>query len=196
MCSTGSRNSWLASDVGVSSRVSFEYRSKSEGGGCTIRSMSLAEVVGDLLELQDLAKDELDPGRRRTLDEVRMHVARREGGAKVSEAAAVLGISQPTVRAWIEAGLLTAMDGTKPVRLDVLALAETKRVLDLTRDHSDDRKLLVHVMRLLRDRAALEGSEEGFADLHEGRIVPLGDDLRAEIADLEARASRRRSKSA
>jgi len=157
--------------------------------------MSLAEVVGDLLELQDLAHDEEDPERRRALAEVRAHVAQRERGAKVSEAADVLGISQPTVRSWIEAGVLPAVPGTTPVRVDVLALAETKRALDLIRDHVDDRQLLVHVMRVLRDRAALQGSEEGFADLHTGRTVPLGEDLRAEIVELRTRESRRRSKS-
>lgn len=158
--------------------------------------MSLAEVVGDLLELQGLAEDEADPERRRLFDEVRAHVARREPGAKVSEAADVLGISQPTVRAWIETGILPAVSGTKPVRIDVLALAETKWALNRIRDNVDDRQLLVHVMRVLRDRAALEGAEEGFADLQAGRIVPLGEDLRAEIAELQTRESRRRPKSA
>lgn len=157
--------------------------------------MSLAEVVGDLLELEDLAQHEGDPDRRRLLDEVRAHVARRERGAKVSEAADVLGISQPTVRAWIETGVLPAVSGSKPVRVEILALAETKRALDLIRDNVDDRQLLVHVMRVLRDWAALGGSEEGFADLRAGRTVPLGEDLRAEIAELQAREARQRSKS-
>ncbi len=137
--------------------------------------MSLAEVVDDLLELQELAQDEGDPKRRRALDEVRAHVARRQRGAKVSEAAAVLGISQPTVRAWMESGVLTPMPSTKPVRIDVLALAETKRALDLIREHADDGPLLVHVMGFLRDQAALrgEGVREGFDDLAAGRVVRL-----------------------
>ncbi len=157
--------------------------------------MSVAEVVGDLLELQDLANAEEDPDRRRSLSDVVTHVARRERGAKVSEAAEVLGISQPTVRAWIDAGILTAIPDTKPVRIDVLVLAETKRALDLIRDHIDDRQLLVHVSRVLRDRAALEGSEEAFADLRAGRTVPLGEDLIAEIGEIRNRDTGRRPKS-
>ncbi len=158
--------------------------------------MSLAEVLDDLLELQELAQEEGDPKRRRALDEVRSHVARREGGAKVSEAAAVLDISQPTVRAWIGLGVLTPMPGTKPVRIDILALAETKRALDLIREHADDGQLLVHVMRVLRDRSALqgEGVREGFDDLAAGRVVPLSDDLLDEIAVTEGKP-RSRSKS-
>ena len=158
--------------------------------------MSLAEVLDDLLELQELAQDEGDPKRRRAIDEVRSHVARRERGAKVSEAAAVLGISQPTVRAWIELGVLTPMPGTKPVRIDILALAETKRALDLIREHADDGQLLVHVTRVLRERSALQGEDvrEGFDDLAAGRVVPLSDDLLDEIAATEGKA-RSRSKS-
>lgn len=152
----------------------------------------MAEVVGDLLQLQELAQDEEDPERQRRLDQVRTHVARRERGAKVSEAAALLGISQPTVRAWIDTGVLPAVSGAKPVRIDVLALAATKRALDLIRDYVDDRPLLVHVMRILRDRAALEGSEAGFADVRAGRTVPLGENLRAELAELRTEESKRR----
>jgi excisionase family DNA binding protein len=138
-------------------------------------------------------KDEGDPKRRRALDEVRAHVARRERGAKVSEAASVLGISQPTVRAWIESGVLTPMPRSKPVRIDILALAETKRALDLIREHANDGPLLAHVMRVLRDRSVLrgEGVREGFDNLAAGRVVPLSDDLLDEIAATKGKARSR-----
>jgi len=149
--------------------------------------MSLVDVVDDLVTLAALADKEEDPERRRSLDVVRGHVADRHGGAKVSEAAKVLGLSQPTVRAWIGAGLLDPIAGTTPLRVEVLSLAEAKRPLDLIRRHKDDRQLLVQVMRILRDRAARAGSEEGFADLAAGRVVPLGDDLLREIDELRRR---------
>lgn len=156
--------------------------------------MTLPEVLDDILTLEELALHEDDPSRRRSLDAVRTHVMRRERGAKVSEASEVLGISQPTVRAWIDSGFLTTVAGAKPVRVDVLALAETKRALDLIRPHADDRQLLVHVMRILRDRAALEGAAEGLADLRAGRVVPLSEDLHDEIRELQ-RGKKPRSKS-
>ena len=155
--------------------------------------MSLAEVVDDLLELEDLGRH-VDDRKRRRLDEVRRHLAERERGAKVSEAAAVLGVSQPTIRAWIEEGVLPAIPQAKPVRVDVLALADLKRAVDLARAHADDRHLLVHVMRVLRDEAALEGADEGVADYQAGRTVPLGD-LESEIAELRKQETGRRSKS-
>lgn len=155
--------------------------------------MSLAEVVHDLLELEDLGR-RVDDRERRRLDEVRRHLAEREHGAKVSEAAAVLGVSQPTIRAWIDEGVLPAIPQAKPVRVDVLALADLKRAVDLARAHADDRHLLVHVMRVLRDEAALEGAGEGFDDYQAGRTVPLGD-LESEIAELRKREAGRRPKS-
>lgn len=156
--------------------------------------MSVIEVVDDLLTLEDLAKQDDDPTRRRSLDDVRDHVARRDRGAKVSEAAEVLAISQPTVRAWLDAGILVALADSKPLRIEVLSLAGIKRALDLIRQHSEDRQLLVHVMRVLRDREALAGSDEGFADLRAGRVVPIADDLRSEIDELRRR-EKPRSKS-
>ena len=156
--------------------------------------MSVAEVLQDLLELDGLAHEEHDPQRRRSLDAVRTHVARRERGAKVAEAAEVLGISQPTVRAWITSGVLSAVSGSKPVRVDLLALADVKRALDLIRDHVDDRHLLAHVMRVLRDRAVLESDDvrRGLEDLAAGRVVPLTDDL---LDELRATKGNARSKS-
>ncbi len=156
--------------------------------------MSLAEVVDDLLELEDLGRHVNDRERHR-LDAVRRHLAKRERGAKVSEAALVLGISQPTVRAWIDAGILPSIPKTKPVQVDLLALANLKRAVGLVRTHLDDRQLLVHVMRVLRDRAALEGAAEGLEDYRAGRTVPLGQDLETEISDLRKKGARRRSTS-
>lgn len=155
--------------------------------------MSLVEVVDDLLTLEELAEHENDPDRRRSLEAVRSHVADRDRGAKVSEAAQVLGLSQPTVRAWIESGLLEPIAGTAPVRVDVRSLADVKRALDLIRRHKDDRRLLADVMRLLRDRAAFAGEDvrAGLEDFEAGRTVPVGDDLLAEIAAVEARGKRR-----
>lgn len=160
--------------------------------------MSLMEVVDDLLALEELAEQEDDPHRRRSLEVVRAHLAERDRGAKVSEVAEVLGLSQPTIRAWIAAGLLEPISGTTPVRVTVLSLVDVKRALDLIRRHKNDRQLLAQVLRIVRDRAALAGSEEGLADLAAGRVVPLGDDLRREVDELRRKDERRersRSKS-
>ncbi len=145
--------------------------------------MSIIDVVDDLITLQELAAHEGDPERRRSLDDLHRRVAARERGVKVSEAAAVLSLSQPTVRAWIDSGVLVPVRDTSPVRIEVLSLADVKHALDLVRQHSEDRNLLAQVMRLLRDRADLTAAlDEGIADLTASRTVPLTDDLIAELA--------------
>jgi transposase-like protein len=119
--------------------------------------MSLVGVVDDLLALEELAEHESDPERRRSLDLVRTHLADRDRGAKVSEVAQLLGLSQPTVRAWMAAGVLQTRGTATPARVNVLSLAEVKRAVDLLRQHGEDRNLLVAVMHLLRDRSVLAG---------------------------------------
>jgi len=95
--------------------------------------------------------------------------------------------------------MLEPIAGTAPVRVNLLSLADVKRALDLIRRDHDDRQVLIQVMRILRDRAALAGCEEGVADLAAGRVVPIGDDLQREIDELrrmgEGRRERSRSKS-
>lgn len=154
--------------------------------------MSLVDVVDDLITLQELAEHEDDPARRRSLDAVRDRLADRDRGAKVSEAARALGVTAPTIRSWIDLGLLDPVTDARPVRVNVRSLAAVKRAVDLIRKHADDRRLVVHVMRVLRDEAALAGDDvrAGFDDLAPGRTVPVADDLLEEIAALQSRRKR------
>lgn len=118
---------------------------------------------------------------------VRSRLAARDRGAKVSEAAELLGLTPPTVRAWIESGVLVAVPASRPVRLDTLCLADVKRAVDVLRAHGTDRDLLTAVYRRLHD-AELQQSAAFKAcmeDLAAGRIVPIGDDLRKEMASLD-----------
>lgn len=137
--------------------------------------MSLSHVVDDLIALQHLADQEDDAARRRSLDAIRRHVAERDQGAKVAEAAKVLAVSAPTVRAWTEAGALRAIPGLRPVRIDVMSLAAAKQVLDELRRQADERHLLADVLRVLRDRAALagDGTQAGVEDAVAGRVRTL-----------------------
>lgn len=137
--------------------------------------MSLAGVVEDLISLQHLAEQERDAVRRQSLNAVREHVAERDRGAKVGEAAQVLGVSAPTVRAWIEAGALRAVAGSSPLRVGVMSLAATKHVVDELRRHRDDRHLLVDALRVLRDRGVLAGEDvtAGVDDIAAGRVRQL-----------------------
>ena len=134
-------------------------------------------------QVEDLPEQESDPDRRRLLDLVRTHLVDRDLGAKVSEVALLLGLSPPTVRAWMSVGVLQARGGAAPAPVSVLSLAEVKRAVDLLREHNQERDLLVRVMRQLRYRSvlAIDGVQGGFEDLAAGRVAPLTNDLLEEL---------------
>jgi hypothetical protein len=136
--------------------------------------MSASDAIDDLIELKQLADQERDAARRRRLLGVHERVASRTEGVKVSEAADVLGLSAPTVRAWLDANVLIAVQGKGPTRVTAASLAAVKRAVDEIRSHRDDRRLLADVARLLRDHAALgSDADAGIEDLRAGRVTRL-----------------------
>jgi len=143
--------------------------------------MSTAEVVSDLIDLERLAEVESDSERRKTLVGIHDNLAARSGGAKVADVARLLNVSPPTVRSWIDAGVLDEIPDKTPRRVTFESLAAVKRALDEIRAHADDRQLLLRVMRMLRDRAALEGVDAGFEDYRAGRYTRVTPDLLDEL---------------
>ena len=136
--------------------------------------MSATEAIDDLIELKRLAEQERDAARRRRLLGIHDRVASRTEGVKISEAARVLGLSAPTVRAWLDANVLIAVLGRSPVRVTAASLAAAKRAVDEVRSHRDDRHLLADVARLLRDHAALgSDAHAGIEDMRAGRVTRL-----------------------
>jgi hypothetical protein len=146
--------------------------------------MPVIDVLDDLLALDKLALNDSDVSRRQALFAVRDHIAQRDHGAKVSDAANVLGVSQPTIRAWVTSGLLLCVDDTRPMRIELLSLASVKRALDAVRVGAHDAQFTAGVSRLLRDRAAFDGAEDGLLEARSGTARPIGSDLRAEMAAL------------
>lgn len=132
--------------------------------------MSVAEAVADLNTLSDLARGESDSTRRRELALLRDRLAQRHQGAKVSEAAEVLGVSPPTVRSWIEAGVLERVPRSSPVRVHVSSLAVVRRLVDLLRAEVQDRDLLAAIAQRLRDQDLLESEQ---VNLDEDAIANL-----------------------
>lgn len=146
----------------------------------------MIEVIEDLNLLRELAEHEHDEERRRALENVRGRLADRDRGAKVSEAADLLGVSTPTVRAWIKAGVLEeSSDGRSPQRVDVLSLADVKRIVDILRAHGHDRDLLSEVRRRLDDPDLLQSdlAGAGIEDVRVGGLSSIGHALRQEIVE-------------
>ena len=183
-----------AQSTSADRKVTFQNLLLLEGQDYT-GAMSTMDVVNDLIELERLAELEGDADRRLALLGVHDHVAERAQGAKVSDATRVLNVSPPTIRAWIDAGLLEAVPGRSPAQVTLTSLAAAKRALDEVRAHSSDRHLLAEVLRVLRDRAALAGDDvtAGLEDLHAGRRTTLTAAKLEELVPSPKRA--RRSKS-
>lgn len=157
--------------------------------------MAAIDLVTDLVELERLAAAEEDDDRRRRLLKIRDRLAARSEGARVSEAASVLDLSVPTVRSWVDAGVLEALPGRQPARVTYGSLALAKHAVDELRRHREDRPLLIAVMRQLRDRAVLADPSLGEAleDLAAGRLTPVTvEDLDELIPGSRRRPSRSR----
>ena len=140
----------------------------------TIKASATGIAIGESGDpYGDPAEDNDD--RRRRLLNLRDRLAERADGAKISEAVSVLGLSVPTVRSWVIAGILEAIPGRRPARVTYRSLALAKHALDELRRHQDDRPLLIAVMRRLRDRAALDDPllDQALDELAAGRLTPV-----------------------
>jgi hypothetical protein len=136
--------------------------------------MSTSDAINDLIELKQLAEQERNAARRRRLLGVHERIASRTEGVRVSQAAEVLGLSAPTVRAWLDANVLIAVKGKGPTRVTAASLAAVKRAVDEIRSHRDDRHLLADVARVLRDNAALgSDADAGIEDMRAGQVTRL-----------------------
>ena len=155
--------------------------------------MTAIDLVNDLVALECLADGEEDGPRRRQLLAIFDRLAMRSEGAKVSEAATVLRISVPTVRAWASAGVLTNVRGSRPARVTYDSLAAVRRALDEVRSTRDNQSLLDAVARHRRDRAAPSGVDvdEAVGELHTELTRPLAKDDPASLIP-DSRPSQRR----
>ena len=95
-------------------------------------------------------------------------------------AAKILGLSEKTVRAWADAGLLATRQRSPRLLLDVPSVHLVSHVLRELREEGLERDLLEHVWRRLEDQALLDREDlrESISQLQRGDVVilrPSGD---------------------
>jgi hypothetical protein len=90
-------------------------------------------------------------------------------------AAKILGLSEKTVRAWAEAGLLATRQRTPRLLLDVPSVHRVSHVLRKLREEGVARDLLEHVWHRLEDQALLDREDlgESISQLLDGDVVVL-----------------------
>lgn len=95
-------------------------------------------------------------------------------GLPVSEAAGYLGVSEPTVRAWLRRGVLDRVPGAKPVLIEIVGLRRVSSALVELRERGRDRDWTRALVDLLHDRAERGRSElvAGLDELRRGTLEP------------------------
>jgi GNAT superfamily N-acetyltransferase len=90
-------------------------------------------------------------------------------------AAKVLGLSEKTVRAWADAGLLATRQRTPRLLLDVPSVHRISHVLRELRGEGIERDLLEHAWHRLEDQALLDREDlgESIGQLLHGDVVVL-----------------------
>ena len=90
-------------------------------------------------------------------------------------AAKILGLSEKTVRAWADAGLLATRQRSPRLLLDVPSVHRVSHVLRELREEGLERDLLEHVWHRLEDQALLDREDlrESIAQLLRGDVIVL-----------------------
>lgn len=133
-------------------------------------------VAEDLADLFALAVDNPAPAIRGTLSQV---VQRHREGAtslKLSDAAQVLNVTVPTVRNWVDKGVLdeTSTDGVRHV--SAVSVGWALSVLRRARETGDTRARLAVARDALADRALLDRAHEIAKTVDAEDLVTFGPD--------------------
>lgn len=95
-------------------------------------------------------------------------------GLQVAEAAVYLGVSEPTIRAWLQRGLLNAVLESKPAVVERSSLRRVHRAIKELRGRGQDRDWLRALVDVLHDHAERERPEivAGLDELARGDLEP------------------------
>lgn len=112
---------------------------------------SLALVADVVDAVASLSEPGLPPLVRKRLGAIVERSARAGQGVPVSLAARLLAVSEPTVRAWIERGVLDVVEGAKPLAVTPKSLGEALIAATEVRGAGRDERLLRRVLDFLED---------------------------------------------
>lgn len=95
-------------------------------------------------------------------------------GIPVAQAAERLGVSGPTVRSWMQRGILRTVPGMTPAQIEPETLRRVARALAELRERGHDRDWLLALADYLDDLSALRSPalREGLEQLRRGEYEP------------------------
>lgn len=95
------------------------------------------------------------------------------GGVTVSQAAERLDVSEPTIRKWLDEGLLDRVEGRKPVEISQRSVIDVEHILETVRGAYPARRWSEALAAFLHDRDLLgqEWASKGIEQLRHGELI-------------------------
>jgi len=134
-------------------------------------SVARAAILADVFDVIDLQPSADIQKLLRDILEIARDV--RLDAVPVSAAAEVLEVSQPTIRAWIERGVLEVRAGRRPVKITTESLGRAVATVRKIRGAGQTKGLLEKAVRDLEDREVRRGLKDRVEELRQGTTVPI-----------------------
>ncbi len=122
---------------------------RSDGTAPSDVAVELARAVAAVAAT--LALPDLPVAAHRSLDALLHDTARLRRGVPVSVAAGELGTTTPTVRAWINRGVLELVPGVSPKQVSVRSLGFALAAVAMIRSVGANQRLLTRIVEVLDD---------------------------------------------
>lgn len=144
------------------------------------RELDTAEQIArDVEELNEL-ESALARNRDARLKVTRIRRRRLEEAPSVrlSVAAKLLGLSVPTIRLWIDRGLLEQVDGSSPRRVRLESVLEVRPLLRELQALGHDRNLLEALLARFDDERTLSDRRlrRSLDEMHRGELIDITPD--------------------
>lgn len=142
-----------------------------------IRELDTAErIARDIDELDEL-ENSLGRNKDARLKVVRLKRRRlaEAPSVRLSVAAKLLDLSVPTIRAWIDRGLLEEVGGSSPRRVTLQSVLEVRPLVRELRALGRDRNLLEAVLARVEDERALSDRKlrRSLDEMRSGKLVDI-----------------------
>ena len=134
-------------------------------------SVALAAILADIFDVIDLQPS---ADIQKLLQDI-LEIARdiRLDAVPVSAAAEVLEVSQPTIRAWIDRGVLDVRAGSRPVKITTESLGRAVATVRRIRGAGQTKGLLEKALRDIEDREVRRGLKDRIEELRQGITAPI-----------------------
>lgn len=141
------------------------------------RELDTAErIARDIAELDEL-EDSLARNKDARLKVVRIRRRRLADAPSVrlSVAGKLLDLSAPTIRAWIDRGLLNEVDGSSPRRITLQSVLEVRPLVRELRALGRDRNLLEVVLARVEDKRTLSDRKlrKSLDEMRSGKLTDI-----------------------